>query len=203
MDIDRILTNLKRRRYEAHYFNTKEEAMDYLAAELKGRTIGLGDSATLAAMGAYDRLSQENDVVDPVHPLPSEKFRDVAKRTLLREIFISSANAMSEQGEIVNIDGTGNRVAGTLFGSETVYFVIGINKIRPTLEEAIYRARNIAAPLNSKRKYPDNPCARAPEMKCYDCSATDRICNAMTIHFKKMRNTKAMEVLIIGEELGF
>lgn len=132
MDIDRILTNLKRRRYEAHYFNTKEEAMDYLAAELKGRTIGLGDSATLAAMGAYDRLSQENDVVDPVHPLPGEKFRDVAKR-----------------------------------------------------------------------KYPDNPCARAPEMKCYDCSATDRICNAMTIHFKKMRNTKAMEVLIIGEELGF
>ena len=117
MDIDRILTNLKRRRYEAHYFNTKEEAMDYLAAELKGRTIGLGDSATLAAMGAYDRLSQENDVVDPVHPLPGEKFRDVAKRTLLREIFISSANAMSEQGEIVNIDGTGNRVGAMLYGT--------------------------------------------------------------------------------------
>lgn len=202
MDINRILNNLKRRRYEAHYFTTKEEAMEYLVSQLKGRTIGLGDSATLAAMGAYERLSQNNEVVDPVHPLPGETFKEIAKRTLLREIFISSANAMSEDGEIVNIDGTGNRIAGTLFGSEKVYFVIGINKIRPTLEEAIYRARNIAAPLNSKRKYPNNPCAHAPETKCYDCSAPDRICNAMTIHFNKMRNTKAMEVLIIGEELG-
>lgn len=203
MQVEQVLENLRRRNYEARYFDCKEEALQYLTDSLKGRTIGLGDSATLKDMGVYEALSLENDVVDPVHPLSGESFKDVAKRTLCREIFISSVNAMSEAGELVNIDGTGNRIAGTLFGANRVYFVLGINKIRPTLEEAIHRARNVAAPKNSMRKYPNNPCARTGGTKCYDCSAPDRICNALTIHFKRMRNVEAMEVLLIGEELGF
>ncbi len=105
---------------------------------------------------------------------------------------------------LVNIDGTGNRVAASLFGSQEVFFVLGRNKITPDLASAIYRARNVAAPLNSKKnkKSSLNPCAKLEE-KCYDCGSPDRICNALTIYYKKMRNMQTMEVIIINEDLGF
>ena len=121
-----------------------------------------------------------------------------------RDVFLTSVNALSQTGEMVNIDGTGNRVAASLFGSQEVFFVLGINKITPDLASAIYRARNVAAPLNSKKnkKSSFNPCAKLEE-KCYDCGSPDRICNALTIYYKKMRNMQTMEVIIINESLGF
>jgi len=102
---------------------------------------------------------------------------------------------------LVNIDGTGNRVAGALFGHEKVYFVAGINKVVPTLEDAIWRARNIAAPKNAMRLGLRTPCAKKGD-RCYDCSSPDRICNGMMIHFKKM-NDIDMEIVIINKQIGF
>ena len=126
-------------------------------------------------------------------------------RTLL-EIGVHDAlsEVLSQTGEMVNIDGTGNRVAASLFGSQEVFFVLGINKITPDLASAIYRARNVAAPLNSKlnKKSTLNPCATL-EQQCYDCGSSDRICNALTIYYKKMRNMQTMEIIIINESLGF
>ena len=121
-----------------------------------------------------------------------------------RDVFLTSVNALAQTGEMVNIDGTGNRVAASLFGSQEVFFVLGINKITPDLASAIYRVRNVAAPLNSKKnkKSSLNPCATLEE-KCYDCGSSDRICNALTIYYKKMRNMQTMEVIIINESLGF
>lgn len=84
-------------------------------------------------------------------------------------VYISSANGVAETGELVNIDGTGNRVAATLYGPEKVYFIVGLNKLAPTLEAAIWRARNIASPLNAKRLNRKTPCALSEVMKCYDC----------------------------------
>jgi len=128
-------------------------------------------------------------------------FIDTAKKCLTTKIYLTSINALSETGELVNIDGTGNRVAGALFGHEKVYFVAGINKVVPTLEDAIWRARNIAAPKNAMRLGLRTPCAKKGD-RCYDCSSPDRICNGMMIHFKKM-NDIDMEIVIINKQIGF
>ena len=145
-----------------------------------------------------------DDITDIQHPLPGESFRDTALRTMGRDVFLTSVNALAQTGEMVNIDGTGNRIAASLFGSQEVFFVLGRNKITPDLASAIYRARNVAAPLNSKKnkKSSLNPCATLEE-KCYDCGSPDRICNALTIYYKKMRTMQTMEVIILKENLGF
>jgi len=109
---------------------------------------------------------------------------------------------MAETGELVNIDGTGNRVAASLFGHQKVYFVIGTNKIEPTLEKAVWRARNVAAPINAKRFNADTPCAKKGD-RCYDCSSPERICNALVIYLKKMNDIEDVEIILIDEELGF
>ncbi|WP_443796173.1 LUD domain-containing protein [Dialister hominis] len=111
-------------------------------------------------------------------------------------------NGVSETGVMVNVDGTGNRVAGSLFGHKKVYFVLGVNKIMPTLEEAIYRARNVAAPKNVLRHGYKCGCSLQGGDRCYDCSAPDRICNVLAIYYKKMRNIE-MEVILINEDLGY
>ena len=118
-------------------------------------------------------------------------------------MYISSANGVAETGELVNIDGTGNRVAATLYGPEKVYFIVGINKLTPTLEAAIWRARNIASPLNAKRLGRKTPCALSEVMKCYDCQSPERICRGMTIHMGPMKGVGETIVVLIDEELGY
>lgn len=188
-----------------HYFETGAEAVAYLKNRIQNKCVAIGDSRTLLEIGIHDALSEVNeDITDIQRPLPGESFLDTALRTMGRDVFLTSVNALSQTGEMVNIDGTGNRVAASLFGSQEVFFVLGVNKITPDLASAIYRARNVAAPLNSKKnkKSSLNPCATLDE-KCYDCGSPDRICNALTIYYKKMRNMQTMEIIIINESLGF
>lgn len=205
IDIERTIKALERNNYVVHYFETGAEATAYLRSRIQHKRVALGDSRTLLELGVYDALCEVNDDVTDIHrPLPGENFRQTALRTMGRDVFLTSVNALSQTGEMVNIDGTGNRVAASLFGSEEVFFVLGINKITPDLASAIYRARNTAAPLNSKKnkKSSLNPCTKLDE-KCYDCGSPDRICNALTIYYKKMRNMQVMEIIIVNEELGF
>lgn len=200
MDEGRFIDNLKRRGYEVTIFDTGAEAAAYLNEAIDGRTVGFGDSETMLSMGLYDLLSAHNEVRDPMHRPAGRTFRQVARDTLLTDVFLTSLNAMSETGELVNIDGTGNRVAGSLFGHEKVYFVVSLNKLCPTLDDAVWRARNVAAPQNAARHGFNNPCAVKAD-RCYDCSARDRICNALVVHYRKMRGIK-MEVVLIRETLG-
>ncbi|HOT22307.1 MAG TPA: LUD domain-containing protein, partial [Sedimentibacter sp.] len=144
-------------------------------------------------------LSKNNTVIDPA-PYSGDEFNEVAKKALLTDVFFTSVNGVAETGELVNIDGTGNRVAGSLFGHKKIYFVFGTNKIEPNLEKAIWRARNIAAPQNSKRLGYNTPCAVKAD-RCYDCSSSERICNTLNIHLKKMKYVEA-ECIIINENLG-
>ena len=205
IDIEKTIKALERNKFVVHYFETGAEAVDYLQSRIQNKYVAIGDSRTLSEIGVHDALSEVNeDITDIQRPLPGESFRDTALRTMGRDVFLTSVNALSQTGEIVNIDGTGNRVAASLFGSQEVFFVLGINKITPDLASAIYRARNVAAPLNSKlnKKSTLNPCATL-EQQCYDCGSSDRICNALTIYYKKMRNMQTMEVIIINESLGF
>ena len=188
---------------------TAEEAAAYLSQEIHGKTVGMGDSMTLENMKMYERLSENNEVYDVQHienkdytsKERMEQFLSMARKCLMTDVFLTSANAASETGELVNIDGTGNRISGSLFGHRKVYFVIGVNKICPTLDNAIFRARNVAAPKNVERHHYKNGCSFFNYKKCCDCSAPDRICNALVIYYKKMRNMD-MEVVIINEELG-
>jgi hypothetical protein len=201
MDIEKVIELLKLKGYTVSYFNNAEDAAIYLNNIIHNKSVGFGDSATLLSMKLFERLSSHNEVFDPQHCAIGTNFIDTAKKCLATEIYLTSINALSETGEIVNIDGTGNRVAGALFGHEKVYFVTGTNKLAPTLEDAIWRARNIVAPQNAMRLQLRTPCAQKGD-RCYDCSSPDRICNGMIIHFKKM-NDIDMEIVLINEKLGF
>lgn len=205
IDIEKTIKALERNKFVVHYFETGAEAVAYLKNRIQNKCVAIGDSRTLLEIGVHDALSEVNeDITDIQRPLEGESFRDTALRTMGRDVFLTSVNALAQTGEMVNIDGTGNRIAASLFGSQEVFFVLGINKITPDLASAIYRARNVAAPLNSKlnKKSTLNPCATL-EQQCYDCGSSDRICNALTIYYKKMRNMQTMEVIIINESLGF
>lgn len=192
--------SLKQKGYSVHSFKDSATAVNYLVGSLTGTTIGFGDSKTLITLQLSKKLSLNNKVIDP-SPFSGPKFNKIAESALRTKVFITSANAITLTGEMVNIDSTGNRVAGSLFGHERVIFVIGTNKIEPTIDKAIWRARNMAAPINAKRFGFNTPCAINGD-RCYDCSCPDRICNALTIYLNKMKGVKA-EVILIDETLGF
>ena len=202
MDLQKTMAALKEKGYAVSCFKTGAEAAAYLDGQIDGRLVGFGDSETLISMRLYDLLVKHNEVYDPQHQKEGMDFYATAKKCLLTEVFFTSVNGMAETGEMVNIDGTGNRVAGSLFGHEKVYFVIGRNKIVPTLEEARWRARNVAAPMNTARHQYHTPCA-ARQDHCYDCDSPQRICNAEVVYLHKMNRTAVMEVVLIEENLGF
>lgn len=210
MELEQVGKAFRRNRYDVSIFQTKEEATRYLDAQIDRVTVGMGDSLTLAAMELGRILSRHNTVYD-VHAIDRETigfekgnaaFLETARQALTADVFLLSVNGATETGLMVNVDGTGNRAAGSLFGHKKVYFVIGKNKICPTLEEAIWRARNVAAPKNVERHHYQCGCSLRGGDRCYDCGAPDRICNAMVVYYKKMRNTE-MEIILINEELGY
>ena len=197
MQIEAAVLNLEKRGFIVSQFDNKEGARDYLAGRFDGRTIGLGDSLTLLDMGLSEALSNNNEVWEP----ETQFVPETQKEAMQTEIYITSANAVAQSGEIINIDHTGNRVASTLFGKKEVYFVIGTNKIAESFDKALWRARNIAAPKNAQRHSLKTPCALNGD-KCYDCKSPDRICNGLAVLWGKMTGTH-MEVVIINEELGY
>ena len=115
--------------------------------------------------------------------------------------YITSANAVTEGGELVNIDGAANRVSALCFGVKKIVYIIGKNKIAPTLEAAIYRAKNVAAPLNAKRLNKKTPCAVTG--RCHDCNSPDCICNVTTITHHPTKYQTEVHVVIAGEDLGY
>ena len=148
-------------------------------------------------MGLFDALSKENEVIWHWNE-PGAKTLAKAREA---QIYITSANGVSETGELVNIDGTGNRVAQTLYGPEKVYFVVGKNKIEKDLSSALSRARNVAAPLNAKRLKTNTPCSKTGD-RCFDCGSEVRICRATVILERPTRGMKA-EIVFVNEALGY
>jgi NAD-dependent dihydropyrimidine dehydrogenase PreA subunit len=147
-------------------------------------------------MGLYDLLAESNTVVWhwKMGPEARRRFPEFTA-------FITSANALSETGELVNIDGTGNRLSASLFGPKKLYFVIGRNKLTPDLASAIHRARNVAAPINAKRLERKTPCVA--DGKCHDCASPERICKGLVVHMKPMTGAERTEVVLVDEDLGY
>ena len=200
MDIDAIKKAFEEKKYKFQYFATSDEAARYLNQEVDHKTVGFGDSQTLKELGLFELLSSHNEVHSPMHTKLGETFYDAAKAAMFTDVFFTSVNGASISGELVNIDGTGNRIAGSLFCHKKVYFVLGKNKIMPTLTEAVSRARNVAAPANAKRLGKKTPCAINGD-HCYNCNSPDRICNAILLYTHKMQEIDA-EVILIGQDLG-
>lgn len=201
MNITKTIDSLKANGYIVSYFETGAEAVEYLKDTVKGKKIGFGGSMTLTALQLEKHLSESNTVLNPDFPKEGETFRTTAMKSLNADCYFLSANGLSEDGIIVNLDATGNRVAGSLFGHKKVYFVVGTNKIEETLEKTIWRVRNIAAPKNAVRFNLRTPCAVKGD-KCYDCKNSDRLCNSLVISLKKSDACEA-EVVLINENLGF
>lgn len=196
MDIEKTIKNLESRGFKVSYFATGAEAADYVCGAVGGGSVGIGGSKTIEKLGLYERLSETNDVY--------WHWRTPGAETLRQEVgadyFLSSANAISEDGEILNIDGNGNRVAATLFGHKKVFIISGTNKICPDFDSALHRARNVAAVLNARRFDIKTPCKL--DGKCHDCRSPQRICKALTVLWGPMGGMET-EVVLIGEELGY
>ena len=200
MDLEKTIQNLKKNEFEVSYFETAAEAAAYLDSRIDGKTVGFGDSETLRTMGVPELLEKHNTVYNPIGVHDDAEFAVITRKTQLTDVFLTSVNAIAETGQMVNIDGTGNRVAGSIFGHEKVYLVAGVNKIAPTLDDAIFRARNVAAPINTARLGCDTPCRL--DGVCHNCNSPQCICNY--VHFTRNsfpahRHT----VILVGENWGY
>lgn len=194
-DWTKLTENLEARDFTVRAFATAAEAADYLDKEIDGVSVGFGGSMTVQEMGLYPRLAAHNNAVWHWDKAGLEQ-------AAVTDVYISSVNGLAETGELINIDGTGNRVASTLFGHKKVYFVVGKNKIASDCEKALWRARNIASPKNAQRIGVNTPCAVKGD-KCYDCKSPQRICRGLVVLWEKPKAIESMEVILIDEELGY
>ncbi len=199
-DVLATIENFTKKGFKVSFFETSAEAIQYLEKNIQKTTVGIGGSVTVRDIGLDLALAKTNAVIFPMRDFANTS-PDKVKLANQAKVYISSVNAISEEGAIVNIDGLGNRIAGGAYGAERVYFVTGVNKIEKNLEDAIYRARNIAAPLNARRLQLPTPCTFG-ELKCHDCSSPERICNIFTVLDRPLK-WKATEVILINEILGF
>lgn len=193
IDMDTVGKAFTRNGFAFQYFPTAAEAAAYIREKCSGKTVTLGGSITLKELGFPGAFDSSTTCF--WHWLTPGVFKQNP------DVYICSANALSETGEVVNIDGAGNRVAGTLFGPKECLFVCGTNKLCPDLPGALYRARNVAAPLNAKRLGSQTPCAA--DGKCHDCKTPARICRALTVLMAPPLSMKKCEIVLIGEKLGY
>lgn len=196
MDYQVLKKNFEDHRFQTAYFETKEEAVAYLKEKVNGTTVGFGGSVTSQEMGLYELLGENNTVywhwINPG--------RETLEKAQSAEVYILSANGVAETGEIVNIDGTGNRVATSIFGPKKVYYIVGKNKIAPDIMSAIKRAKDIAAAKNAVRLNRKTPCAATGE--CHNCNSPERICG-VTVIVERPSAGMEVEVLFVNEEMGY
>ena len=190
-----LMENLKKRGYEVSFFPTAEDAAEYLDREIDGKSVGSGGSMTLKEMGLLELLGKHNTIV-------SHWNGDPITAAMTTDVYLSSVNGMAETGEIFNIDGTCNRVSSTLFGHDTVYLIVGKNKIAADADGAMFHARNVASPKNAQRLGKKTPCAVKAD-RCYNCSSPERSCRALVVLWEKPRDVERMEVILIDQELGY
>ena len=201
MDFKNLKARLESLGYDVTCFDTADAAADYLDEKIQDKTVGFGGSVTLEQMGLYDRLALHNDVYYH-NRLPGGMTKAaVCKEANAAQIYLSSVNGLAETGEIINIDGNGNRISAMLYGHEKVYFVVGENKIAKDFNTALWRVKNIAAPKNARRVKAKTPCAIKAD-KCYNCESTNRICRALSVLWGAPLHGD-FEIILIHEELGF
>lgn len=199
MAFETLKTTLEKNGFTVSVFETKQQAADYLDKNIDQTTVGMGGSMTIKELGLIERLSTHNALY--YHAL-SDNPRQTMREAMQSDVYLLSANAIAQDtGQILNMDGTGNRVASSLFGHRKVYILAGKNKVSENFEKAYWRLRNVVAPKNAQRLGKKTPCAKAGD-RCYDCNSPERICNALVVHDKKVGSME-MEIVLINEDLGY
>ena len=199
---ERMIKNLKRRNMEAFYCTTAEEAVKKVSELIEdGSSVTWGGSMTIRDMGLPKALKERGTlkVMDRDEVTDREEVVKIYEKAFTADVYLSSANAISEDGVIVNIDGNGNRVAAITWGPEKVIFIIGMNKVAQTVEAALARARSTAAPINSARFDIKTPCQT--DGVCHNCNSPESICNY--VHFLRNSPRGKHVVVLVGESLGY
>lgn len=196
-----VVQALEKRGFSVILFARGEEVKTYLEKKIpENAEVGIGGSVTIEQIGIYESLGQRGNQVHWHWKTPEDMYGARTKASAA-DVYLCSANALLADGRMINIDGTGNRLAGTLWGPKQVYIVIGKNKIlQGGIEEGLQRIRTKACPPNAKRLGLKTPCAITG--KCNDCASPQRMCGAITILEQKL-GSHPITVILVDEELGF
>ena len=198
-----VVKALKARHFEAEYFDDIPPAVEKVFSFIpKEHVISWGGSMTAKTMGLFDEAVKRGyKVIDRDEGKTQEEKNELARKALLCDTYLMSANAISEDGQLVNIDGAANRVAALCHGPRQIIIVAGMNKVRKNVDVALARAQTIAAPLNIQR-FPDKKTPCNTTGSCGDCKSTDSIC-AQIVITRLCKPPGRIKVILIGQELGF
>ncbi|MDR1249415.1 MAG: lactate utilization protein [Treponema sp.] len=201
-----IVKNLQSRKFEAYYCGTGEEAAEKALSLIPEKaSVSWGGSVTIYETGLVERLYKtDRAVIDRDRAKTNEERTDLMRRALLCDVFLTSANAISEDGVLVHIDGLGNRVAAVAFGPKSVIVIVGMNKVCKTIGDARNRARNYAAPVNALRIFKDPPGKTPCSITgiCADCKSDDCICSSI-VETRMCKPPGRIKIILVGESLGF
>lgn len=200
---DTLIENLKKRQIEATYCATADDARTAALAYVKeGSSVSFGGSMTLEEAGILEALRGRADItlLDRADAKTPEETQQIMHAALSCDCYFMSTNALTTQGELVNIDGNGNRLAALIYGPKQVIIVVGMNKVVPTAEDAVRRVRGTATPLNCIRLSRNTPCAATGT--CADCLSPDCICNQVVVT-RRSGNPDRIKVILVGEPLGY
>ena len=201
--LNETFNSLVDRGYSVKVFENVDDANAYLNDVIDNTTVGIGGSVTVKEMGLYNKLKNHNTVywhndLDQVNKFGVNYLRKMAS---CANIYISSVNAISKDGVMINLDGAGNRIASTIWGHEKVYLIIGKNKICDDFSSAYNHVKNISAPKNAYRLKLKTPCAIKGD-KCYNCKSPDKICRTFMIYEAPSKGVQT-EIILVNENLGY
>jgi len=200
---EKMIKNLRRRNMEAFYCPTAQDAVAQVQALIAdGSSVTWGGSMTIRDIGLPQALRERStlEVLDRDLVEDAQEKQQMYLKAFSADVYLSSANAISEDGVIVNIDGNGNRVAAITWGPRMVIFVIGLNKVAATVQDAISRARSTASPINAQRFDISTPCHI--DGVCHNCNSPESICSYIHL-LRNSRNGNRHKVVLVGENLGY
>ena len=197
-----IIKNMAKKNMEGYYCATSAEAVEKaLSLMPEGSSITWGGSMSVIECGLMDAIHQKNyDLIDRDTAKTPEEAREMYAKQVMADYYLMSTNAITMNGELVNIDGRANRVSCLCWGPQNVIIIAGMNKVATNVEDAIKRVRNIAAPANTVRLNRNTPCAQTG--KCGDCYSPDCICSQVLVT-RRSSTPNRIKVILVGEELGY
>ena len=201
--IEKTINNLKKNNISGYYVKDNDELINLIKDIAKeGEVVSVGGSMSLFESKVIELLrSGRYEFLDRYKKdLTQEDIKEIYRKSFFADTYFASANAITEDGKIFNVDGNGNRVAAILYGPDKVVLIVGVNKIVKNIEQAVARNRAISGPANAKRLNLSTPCIKTGQ--CMECKSEERICCEYTV-IKRQRNPKRMHVIFINDTLGF
>jgi len=197
-----IIQNLERRNMKGYYCETKADAIHLTLSLMEdGSKVSFGGSMTLEELGLLDTIAQSSyELLDRRQATSPEEVRAIYLKAFDSDTYLMSANALSLDGHLVNIDGNGNRAAALIYGPKQVIVICGMNKVATDLDEAINRVKNFAAPPNTQRLSKNTPCSKTGF--CHDCQVEDCICSHIVVTRRSGKENR-IKVILVGEILGY